>query len=90
MKKPCLHSIFWTNGQILTKLSQIQPWEDLKILLDFGYSHIIFKITKFITRIFWTIDQILTKLAQRQHFEDLKKLSDFGDLDLIFMVASVI
>ena len=32
----CLHSIYWNNGWILTKLAQIHYWDGEKKWLDFG------------------------------------------------------
>ena len=44
-KKACLYSIFLTNDQILTKLTQIIHWEDLNECLEFGSIDLNSKIT---------------------------------------------
>ena len=36
IKRACLYSIFLTNDQIFTKLTQITHWEDLNECLEFG------------------------------------------------------
>ena len=41
----CLQSIFWTNGWILTKLTQTHYWDGGKKWLDFGDLDLIFKVT---------------------------------------------
>ena len=41
----CLHSIYWTNRWILTKLAQTHYWEGEKKWLDFGDNDLIFKVT---------------------------------------------
>ena len=41
----CLHSIFWTNGWILTKLAHMHYWDGGKKWLDFGDLNLIFKVT---------------------------------------------
>ena len=54
----CLHSIYWTNRWILTKLAQTHYWKKGKKWIDFGDLYLIFKVTPTL----WNF-QILTKTS---------------------------